>query len=378
MNNTSYKHKIVSRERGIELIKEGYFALDPHCHSSYSYDVPDVKETGPENIIRAQKLKGLKTILTDHDTLNGHNYLKNKGEITVPAVELTFKPKIARKIVSYRPIQTLHINVFRLKDKDLVNLKKIAETGDLDVLIKYFKQHDLDWMYNHPFYHDKSEKLNWKVIPALAQNYFEVIELNSSYSKGFNDITERLAESLSKGIVASSDSHTGAPGRGMVIAKGKNFKEFWKNVKEGNAYVVRENMGTWDIVSEASLIINQAFKVRINPRQGRGYTPATDVERFDKILGSVTKGRLKKRYLAKKILQMILQSLNYIAVPLFAWRLHVTRDENRAQSIRNKMHSLTNNIKNNEVSTRLRTLENKIIHHKKKHRPKYYGDNSIN
>ena len=51
-------------------------------------------------------------------------------------------------------------------------------------------------MYNHPFYHAKKEKLNWRIIPALAENYFDVIEINSTYSKGFNDITQRFAENL--------------------------------------------------------------------------------------------------------------------------------------------------------------------------------------
>ena len=114
-------------------------------------------------------------------------------------------------------------------------INEIAQRGDLDELIKYLRQNDLDWMYNHPFYHSKKEHLNWRIIPALAKNYFDVIELNSSYSKGLNDITQKLAENLNKGIVAGSDSHTGNPGTALVIAEGKNFKDFWENVKDGNA-----------------------------------------------------------------------------------------------------------------------------------------------
>lgn len=281
MKSKEFLDKNISIEKAKELIKQGYFAIDPHCHSSFSYDVPDAKETTPESVIQMQKKQGLKNILTDHDTLNGYNHLRRKGYIKksqiISAVELTFKPKVARKIVTYKPIQTLHINVFRLNNKDLVQIKKIAQTGDLDELIKYFKKHDLDWMYNHPFYHEKKEKLNWKVIPALAKNYFDVIEINSTYSKGLNDITQRLAESLNKGIVASSDSHTGNPGRGIVIAKGKNFKEFWKNVKKGDAYIVRSDMGTWDIVRKSSLIMNRVTKDRIYQRKNRSYTSSTDL-----------------------------------------------------------------------------------------------------
>ena len=44
----------------------------------------------------------------------------------------------------------------------LTVVKEIAGRGDLDELVLYLKQNDLDFMYNHPFYHDKKQKLNWK------------------------------------------------------------------------------------------------------------------------------------------------------------------------------------------------------------------------
>ncbi|MGV8171771.1 MAG: PHP domain-containing protein, partial [Candidatus Woesearchaeota archaeon] len=336
-------HNIISAERGMELIKEGYFALDPHCHSSYSFDVPDAKETSPESVINAQKSRGLKNILTDHDTFEGHKYMKNKKHDIIPAVELTFKPRIARKIISKKPIQTLHINVFGLDNDDLIRLKEISKRGDLDELVRYFKNNGLEWMYNHPFYHEKKEKLNWKVIPELAKHYFDVIELNGTYSKGLNDINQRIAEKLGKGIVASSDSHTGNPGKGYVIAEGKNFKEFWNNVKQGNAYIVRKDMSARDIVREASLMINQAFDANTK-RRSRKYTPSTGFEPFDDIATSVTSGRLKNSFIIKNIIRVLLQSIKYTAGPLLAWRLHVTKDEERAEKLRKKMRIVTERI----------------------------------
>ena len=120
-----HQPKIISYEEGMKLIKEGYFALDPHSHSAFSYDVPDVNATSPEYVIKVQNSKGLKPVLTDHDTLNGYKRLKQKGIKAIPAVELTFRPKIIRKIVSNRPIQTLHINIFGLNFHDLEMLKNI-------------------------------------------------------------------------------------------------------------------------------------------------------------------------------------------------------------------------------------------------------------
>jgi len=226
----------------------------------------------------------------------------------------------------------------------LIKLKEISKRGDLDELVRYFKNNDLEWMYNHPFYHEKKEKLNWKVIPELAKHYFDVIELNGTYSKGINDINQRIAEKLGKGIVASSDSHTGNPGKGYVIAEGKNFKEFWNNVKQGNAYIVRKDMSTRDIVREASFMINQAFDANTK-RKSRKYTPSTGFEPFDDIATSVTSGRLKNSFIIKNIIRILLQSIKYTAGPLLAWRLHVTKDEERAEKLRKKMRIVTEKIK---------------------------------
>ncbi|MGV8141161.1 MAG: hypothetical protein ACP5NW_01825 [Candidatus Woesearchaeota archaeon] len=366
MKKYRFKHNIISDDYGKELINKGFFALDPHCHSSYSFDIPDVKDTNPENVIKAQKSKGLRPILTDHDTLNGYNYLKNKGHKVTPAVELTFKPKIARKITFDKPIQTLHINVFGLTNHDLLMLKDISNRGDLDELVRYFRQNDLDWMYNHPFYHEKKEKLNWKVIPGLAKEYFDVIELNSLYSKSLNDINQRIAEKLGKGIVASSDSHTGNPGRGYVVAEGKNFKDFWDNVKNGNSYVMRREFGTWGILHEVSSMFNQAFDANIRARRERRYTPSTGYKSFDDIAWSVTRGKLKNMFIAKKALQMMFQSIKYTAGPILAWKMHISKDEEKAQNLRGRIHALTDRIKDIKDDMKYKIKDRKIRSQAKK------------
>lgn len=366
------KFDIISIDKARELLKDGYYAIDPHCHSSYSYDVPDVKETSPENVVAVQKNKRLMQVLTDHDNINAYNYLNNKGTRIIPAVELTFKPKIARKIISKREIQTIHINVFGLNNNDLLILSDIARTGDLDELILYLKQNDLDWMYNHPFYHEKKERLNWRVIPDLAKNYFDVLELNGSYSRGLNNIVERLALKLNKGISAGSDSHTGTPGGGFIVAEGKNFKDFWDNVKSKNVFIVRKDMGTLDIVREASLIFNHAFHAKTHPPKKRRYTPATDVAPIDSIIRAVTSGRLKNSPITKKIIYMILQSINYTAGPVLAWKLHVTKNETTAEKIRGKMYVLTNKIKELKKNIRKNKKYSKI-----NSKNNYYGKSLV-
>ena len=341
-----YSGRIISYEYAKELIKDGYFAIDPHCHSSYSYDVPDVKETDPQYVIEKQLSLGLQPILTDHDTLNGYKYLRRKGYKVIPAVELTFPLKIARKVVlrKKQKFHMLHINIFGLNNLQLINLKEISSRGDLDELVEYLKDNDLDYMYNHPMYHEKNEKLNWRIIPGLAENYFDVMELNSHFSRGLNEITLRMAEKLGKGIVSSSDSHTGNPGTGIVVAEGKNFKEFWKNVKKGKMFIVRKDLGVLDVLRESSLMINHTFNANKNPHFHRRFTPDTGFAPFDNMAKSVTSGKLRNRLVLRKILQLILQSVKYTAGPFLAWKLHVTRNEEKAEKIRHKIHGLTNKI----------------------------------
>jgi predicted metal-dependent phosphoesterase TrpH len=367
MGRINHNFKIISNEQGRKLIAEGYSAIDPHCHSSYSYDVPDTKVTNPLNVVKYQKLRGLMPIITDHDNMNAYNYLKRKGTNVIPAVELTFKPKIAKYITgNTKPFHVLHINIFDLNQNDLLCLQEIANKGNLDELIKYLKDNDLEYMYNHPLFHDNHEKLNWKVIPSLAKNYFDVIELNSQFSKSMNDISLRLAHNLNKQIIASSDNHTGNPGGAYIVAEGKRFRDFWDNVKAGNAYIVRKDMGTLDIVKEASLMVNQAFTANTKPRVEKRFTPATNFKPFDSLATSVTSGSLKNKFILKKVLQMILQSVNYTAGPILAWRLHVRQDEKKAHYIKNKIHSWTNKLKKIEEEIKQKSEQRKLEHQYKK------------
>jgi len=346
-----YQTKIITLEEAREHIRNGYFALDPHCHSSYSFDVPDAKETSPESVTRTQKILGLRNIISDHDTLNGYNHLKKKGYTKIiPGVELTFRPLIARKIDIKKSMHTLHINIFGLNNNDLAILGDIAKTGNLDELVKYMRQNDLEWMYNHPLWHANHEHLNWKVIPGLAKNYFDVIELNGSFSKYMNDIALGIAQNLNKGIIASSDSHSGNPGTGFVLAEGKNFHDFWSNVKEGNMYIVRRDMSTLNVVRESSMMINQAFNARTRSIDGKKYIPSTNVKPFDIIVKSVTSGKLKNKFITKKVIQMLMQSVNYSAGPILAWRLHTIKDEKKADHLRYKIESLTRKIKQIEAN----------------------------
>jgi predicted metal-dependent phosphoesterase TrpH len=349
-----YKSKILTMDEARKLQSQGLYAIDPHCHTSFSYDVPDVPQTSPEYVTQVQSKKGLKNIISDHDTLSGYNHLKKNGHKTIiPAVEIKIRPTKAKKIDLHDSMHTLHINVFGLTNEDFNALEYIAETTrDLDLFVQYLKQHDLNWMYNHPFWHEAGEHLNWKAIPGLVKHYFDVVELNAGRPKSLNDLALHLAEQFNKGIVAGTDSHTGTPGRAFVMAEGKTFNDFWENVKNRKMYVVRSDMTVAGIVKESSLTIKHIFRASALAKDERGiFNPATGVKPLDRFARAVVHGNLKNRYVIKKTMEMIMYTVNYTAGPLLAWKLYVHKEQHKIEEIKHKIIALTQQLKQ---------IENKI------------------
>ncbi|MGV8150661.1 MAG: PHP domain-containing protein [Candidatus Woesearchaeota archaeon] len=343
-----YRSICVKKNFASDLILRGYSAMDPHCHTSFSYDVPDVPETNPLYVIKKQSDKHLIPTITDHDTLNGYLNAKknnNYAKKIISGVEIRIKPKIAR-LIDHKNIHTLHINVFGLTTEQFNILEDISiKTGDLDKFIGFIKEENLEWMYNHPFWHETHERLQWRAIPGLAKNYFDVIELNASMPKSFNDLSLHIAEKFNKGVIASTDSHTGNPGTAFVIAEGKTFRDFWQNIKESKMYILRGDMTPLGVVKESSMMINNIFRSNINPRPEQYYKPSVGFKTIDKISASVTTGALKNKLVIKKTLHMIMQTLNYSAGPILAWKLYVRKNNVFADEIKNRLESITARMK---------------------------------
>lgn len=347
----NYRSRCISIKQASELIKEGYFAADLHCHTSLSYDVPDTSVTSPENVVKEQLWNGLRPVISDHDTMNGYYDIINNSkvsvarkELVIPAVEITIKPVKADLVGLKRQMHTMHVNVFGLNNEQLTELKTIAATGDLDNFVQYLKDNDLDYMYNHPFWHEHKERLNWKIIPGLSKHYFDVIELNAGRSRVMNDLALHLAEQFGKGIVASSDSHTGSPGKAFVLAEGNTFKEFWNNVKQGKMFIVRSDMTALGVVNETSAMITNIFAANVNASKDKEFIPSTGIRPVDYVVRAVTTGSLKDRFIIKKIMSMLLHTLNYSAGPLIAWKLYMSKQKDFADRFGKKIIRMTNSI----------------------------------
>jgi len=356
-----YKHKIILNEFANDLKHQGYFAVDPHCHTSFSYDVPDVKQTSPEMLVKKQESLGLMPLISDHDTLNGYNYLMSrKKQKVIPAAEITIIPKTANLISFKKPLHALHINVFQLDNEQLAILEDLASKQDLDEFIRFLRQEDLDYMYNHPFWCETNEKLNWRAIPGLVKNYFDVIELNAGRPKNLNDLTLYIAEQFNKGIASASDTHTNDPGNAYTLAEGKNFRDFWQNVKESRFYVVREDMTPFTIMRQSGAMISNIFRANINAHKERSFTPASGVRALDILFKSVTSGSLKDKLFIKKTMNMMLQSVNYTAGPVLFWKLYLSKEISYGENVKEKIVKLTSSLKafDNKINSKIHLNKN--------------------
>jgi hypothetical protein len=176
--------------------------------------------------------------------------------------------------------------------------------------------------------------------------------------KSMNDLSLHIAQRFNKGVIASSDSHTGNPGTAYVLAEGKNFKDFWSNIKQGKMFLVRSDMNAISAVREASDMISNIFRSNINSTPEQRFRPAIGIRPVDKIAAAVTTGRLKNMFIIKKALQMTLQTVNYSAGPILAWKLYLRKNNVFADKVRKRIElislrtqNMTYNMKTNMKNT---------------------------
>ncbi|MGV8087336.1 MAG: PHP domain-containing protein [Candidatus Woesearchaeota archaeon] len=323
---------IINLEESLVLKNQGYLALDPHVHSSHSYDVPESTRTIPESIILAQENHGLIKIITDHDTMSAHNYLSRKD--VVRGVEIKIKPKKMRLIKTINPMHTLHINVYGLDDSQFEILENISrETGDFDLFIDYIRSEGLKYQYNHPFWHERKEKMNWKVIPEITKEYFDVVEVNAGRPKILNDLAIYLAQEYGKGITSSTDTHTGRLGHAMVLAKGNDFNEMWENIINRQMYIVRNDITAIGVVEEAARMIENIFDVKI--KNNGSYTLDTGIMLLDALAKSIHTA--KTNNMVGKIVYKGVGLFNNYFGRMLAEKLYIGKENKLGQEIKNNI-----------------------------------------
>jgi predicted metal-dependent phosphoesterase TrpH len=226
-----------------ELVAEGWHRADLHVHTLCSYDVVKAPWLHPEALYeKARKMQMKYVTFTDHDSMRAYDMIGWEREGLVPGVEI--KIKDARAVG-----HTIHVNVYELNKKQFIELEKIAKrSGDLELFLAYLNDHDLPYTYNHPFWSEPGEALNHHVIPYLIE-LFPVVEYNMHRVRRKNILTLALAEQFKKGVVATTDTHTGDLGKAFTLARGETFREYFSAIRRRESVIVPQDL-TIKVLSE--------------------------------------------------------------------------------------------------------------------------------
>jgi len=114
-------------------------------------------------------------------------------------------------------------------------------------------------MYNHPFWFDFHQEPNPSAVLRLAK-LFPVLEYNMHELKQKNELTIVLAERFGKGIAATTDTHSGKLGQVYTLARGDNFREFFRNIEKGKSYIVPEDLTRGLLIDEMNTWIDLIFE----------------------------------------------------------------------------------------------------------------------
>ena len=87
-----------------------------------------------------------------------------------------------------------------------------------------------------------------------------------------NLIVSTLARKYGKGVVATTDSHTGHMGAVYTLAKGETFRELFDNIQKGRSYIVVEGGTRRHLTKEISSWVELAFSTDRQVRKERDFT----------------------------------------------------------------------------------------------------------
>ncbi len=250
----NYQDKLITPERAAELIEEGWKRADLHVHTACSFDVLPARELCPESLYKKSLDLGMDFVtFTDHNTVEAYEILGWDHEKLVPGVEISiYDAEFAG--------HSLHVNVFELDREEFLELSEISKVErDLKDFIRYLKRHKLPFIYNHPFWFEFHKEPNPSAVPRLAK-LFPVLEYNMNELRQKNEATIALAKKFGKGIVSTSDTHTGQLGKVYTLAKGENFREFFRNIEKGKSYIVSEDLTREFLIEEMNIWIDLIFE----------------------------------------------------------------------------------------------------------------------
>ncbi len=254
LSNDSTAARTIDPQEARSLLAEGWQAADLHVHTLHSYDVIPTRQVDPLVMYLKARRAGMAYVsFTDHDTMAAYDQIGWTREGLVPAVEV--------KILDPKNVgHTIHVNVYTLDRRQFSEIQEIAgRARDIVKLTEYLRAEGLPFTFNHPFWHEPDEKPNLEAVIGIAR-LFPVLEYNMGRIARINAQALRLAETLGKGVAASTDSHVGEIGRAFtLVRRGGSFREFFACIAAREAYLCPADLTLPRLKEEASLRIRQLF-----------------------------------------------------------------------------------------------------------------------
>jgi predicted metal-dependent phosphoesterase TrpH len=300
---------IVDPHQARNLLARGWQAADLHVHTLHSYDVIPTWSVDPLNLyLKARRLGMTYVAFTDHDTMAAYDQIGWTREGLIPAVEV--------KILDLKNVgHTVHINVYTLSRAQFFEIRRIVgRARNLPTLAAYLRAEGLPFVFNHPFWHEPDETPNLRAVIEIAE-LFPVLEYNMGRVGRINAQALRLADALSKGVVAATDSHVGEIGRAFTLARGGSFREFFESVAARRGRIHPADLTLPRIKAETSLRIRNLFDKAGWLHAKESLTMDTGSSILDAIISRVARERTGGIGISRWLLRKAIEILSSSGVP---------------------------------------------------------------
>lgn len=134
---------------------------------------------------------------------------------------------------------------------------------------------------------EEAEELrpNLAAIPKIAK-LFPVLEYNMHRIDRKNQLVMEMARKFNRGLVAATDTHSGMVGKIYTIAKRETFREFFRNIRKGNSYIVVRDLTKEDLAEEINAWIGLVFSLETDVG---AHGCSTGIGYLDKVIHALTR-----------------------------------------------------------------------------------------
>lgn len=301
--------RILHLDQVWNLLAQGWQAADLHVHTLHSYDVIPTRQVDPLFLYLEARRRGMTYVaFTDHDTMAAYDQIGWTREGLVPAVEV--------KILDPRNVgHTIHVNVYTLSRQQFRVIQEIAgRARDVVALTAYLKAEGLPFIFNHPFWHEPDEKPNLQAVIDVAR-LFPVLEYNMGRIGRINAQALRLAEALSKGVAAATDSHVGEIGQAFTLARGGSFTEFFGRIAARESHLCPADLTLLRLKEETALRVRHLFDKSAWLHAKDSLTMDTGSALLDGIVRRVACDGSRSRGLPHWLLRKAIEALSVSGIP---------------------------------------------------------------